>query len=63
MDFLVNKMGFRSSIFAKRPRILMMILDKKIVPRGLFALDLLSKGIIKRVNLQDLGDIVDRHLT
>ncbi|EOY06465.1 hypothetical protein QUC31_016258 [Theobroma cacao] len=59
MDFLVNKMGFRSSIFAKRPRILMMSLDKKIVPRGLFALDLLSKGIIKRVNLQALLETSD----
>ncbi|KAE8725375.1 Mitochondrial transcription termination factor family protein, putative isoform 2 [Hibiscus syriacus] len=54
MDFLVNKMGFSSSVFAKRPRVLMMSMEKKIVPRGLFALDLLSKGVIKHINLQAL---------
>ncbi|XP_021290811.1 transcription termination factor MTERF15, mitochondrial-like [Herrania umbratica] len=37
IDFLVNKMGFQSLLIAKHPRILMMSLDKKIVPRGLFA--------------------------
>ncbi|XP_022760542.1 uncharacterized protein LOC111306837 [Durio zibethinus] len=59
MDFLVNKMGIQSSLIAKRPRILLMSLEKKIVPRGLFALDLLSKGVIKRINLQALLETSD----
>ncbi|XWS14050.1 hypothetical protein CRYUN_Cryun36dG0090500 [Craigia yunnanensis] len=54
MDFLVNKMGFQSLLIAKNPRILLMSLEKKIVPRGLFALDLLSKGVIKGINLRTL---------
>ncbi|XVF62622.1 hypothetical protein PTKIN_Ptkin09bG0023100 [Pterospermum kingtungense] len=43
MDFLVNKMGFQSSVIAKQPSVLLRSLEKKIVPRGLFAQDLLSK--------------------
>ncbi|GMI72162.1 hypothetical protein like AT5G07900 [Hibiscus trionum] len=54
MDFLVNKMGVSPSVIAKRPRILLMSMEKKIVPRGLFALDLLSKGVIKRIYLRSL---------
>ncbi|GMJ14070.1 hypothetical protein like AT5G07900 [Hibiscus trionum] len=59
MDFLVNKMGFSSSVIAKRPRLLLMSMEKKIVPRGLFALDLVSKGVIKRINLQALLETSD----
>ncbi|GMJ14068.1 hypothetical protein like AT5G07900 [Hibiscus trionum] len=59
MDFLVNKLGFQSSVIAKRPRLLLMSMEKKIVPRGLFALELLSKGIIKRINLQALLETSD----
>ncbi|GMI72161.1 hypothetical protein HRI_000885400 [Hibiscus trionum] len=47
-------MGFSPSVIAKHPRILLMSMEKKIVPRGLFALDLLSKGVIKRINLKSL---------
>ncbi|XP_022741085.1 transcription termination factor MTERF8, chloroplastic-like [Durio zibethinus] len=54
MDFLVNRMGFQSLRIAKHPRILLMSLEKRIVPRGLFALDLLSKGVIKHINLRAL---------
>ncbi|XP_039058897.1 uncharacterized protein LOC120202544 [Hibiscus syriacus] len=54
MDFLVNKMGLSPSVIAKRPRLLLMSMEKKIAPRGLFALDLLSKGVIKRINLHAL---------
>ncbi|KAK8684510.1 hypothetical protein V6N13_040534 [Hibiscus sabdariffa] len=59
MDFLVNKMGFSSSVIAKRPRLLLMSMEKKIVPRGLFALDLVSKGVIRRINLQTLLETSD----
>ncbi|KAK8984040.1 hypothetical protein V6N11_029369 [Hibiscus sabdariffa] len=59
MDFLVNKMGFPSYRIAKRPRILLMSIEKKIVPRGLFALDLLSKGVIKSINFHALFETSD----
>ncbi|KAE8725373.1 Mitochondrial transcription termination factor family protein, putative isoform 2 [Hibiscus syriacus] len=54
MDFLMNEMGFSSSVIAKRPQLLSMSIEKKIVPRGLFALDLLSKGVIKHIYLSSL---------
>ncbi|EOY06468.1 hypothetical protein QUC31_016256 [Theobroma cacao] len=55
MHFLVNKMSFKSSAIAKHPRILMSSLEKKILPRGLFAQDLLlSKGFVKNFNLRSL---------
>ncbi|EOY06467.1 Uncharacterized protein TCM_021177 [Theobroma cacao] len=41
MSFLVNKMGFTPSAIV----ILMSSLEKKIVPRGLFGKDLLSKTL------------------
>ncbi|XVF28355.1 hypothetical protein REPUB_Repub15cG0022500 [Reevesia pubescens] len=48
MDFLVNEMGLQSSLIAKRPRVITQSLEKRIVPRGLFARDLLSKGLVKK---------------
>ncbi|MFQ6632648.1 hypothetical protein Gotur_009521 [Gossypium turneri] len=54
MDFLVNKMGCSPSFIAKRPRLLLMSMEKKIVSRFLFAWDLLSKGVIKNINLHGL---------
>ncbi|KAK5805233.1 hypothetical protein PVK06_032886 [Gossypium arboreum] len=54
MDFLVNKMGCSPSFIAKRPRLLLMSMEKKIVPRFLFGWDLLSKGVIKNINLHAL---------
>ncbi|KAE8668038.1 Mitochondrial transcription termination factor family protein, putative isoform 1 [Hibiscus syriacus] len=60
MDFLVNKMGFSSRVITKRTQLVQMSMEKKIVPRGLFALDLLSKGVINRINLQALLECSDR---
>ncbi|GLU08358.1 hypothetical protein SLE2022_252760 [Rubroshorea leprosula] len=54
MDFLVNKMGFQPSDVAKNPSVIKMSLEKRIIPRGLFAQDLLSKGLIQNFNLQAL---------
>ncbi|XVF62619.1 hypothetical protein PTKIN_Ptkin09bG0022800 [Pterospermum kingtungense] len=48
MDFLVNKMGLQPSLITKRPRLITQSLEKRIVPRGLFAQDLLSKGLVKK---------------
>ncbi|GMI64102.1 hypothetical protein like AT5G07900 [Hibiscus trionum] len=47
MDFLVNEMGLQTSTIAFHPTIFARSLEKRIVPRGLFALDLLSKGLIR----------------
>ncbi|XVE82098.1 hypothetical protein DITRI_Ditri15bG0119800 [Diplodiscus trichospermus] len=46
MDFLVNKMGFDSTLVAKQSSIFHWSLEKKIVPRALFAQELLSRGLI-----------------
>ncbi|XVE82106.1 hypothetical protein DITRI_Ditri15bG0120600 [Diplodiscus trichospermus] len=48
MDFLVNKMGLQPSLIAKRPRVITQSLEKRIVPRGLFTRELLSKGLVKK---------------
>ncbi|KAH1096501.1 hypothetical protein J1N35_013422 [Gossypium stocksii] len=47
MDFLVNEMGFQSLILANHPSVISRSLEKRIVPRALFARELLSKGLIK----------------
>ena len=71
MDFLVNKMGFNSILVAKQPSILSRSLEKKIVPRALFAQELLSLGLINDFKLSVLFDtsekvflkmFVDRHV-
>lgn len=46
MDFLVNKMGFKPSDVAKSAVVISLSVEKRIIPRGLFALDLLSKGLL-----------------
>uniref|UniRef100_A0A5B7BJP6 Mitochondrial transcription termination factor family protein n=1 Tax=Davidia involucrata TaxID=16924 RepID=A0A5B7BJP6_DAVIN len=48
MDFFVNKMGWESSIVARRPGLISLSLEKRIVPRCLVYQDLLSKGLIKK---------------
>lgn len=48
MDFFVNRMGFQSLFIANHPKVFGYSLEKRIVPRGLFVLDLLSKGLIKK---------------
>ncbi|XVF62614.1 hypothetical protein PTKIN_Ptkin09bG0022300 [Pterospermum kingtungense] len=53
MDFLVSEMGLQPSLIAKRPRVITQSLEKRIVPRGLFAKDLLSRGLVKKeLNLE-----------
>ncbi|GMI72011.1 hypothetical protein like AT5G07900 [Hibiscus trionum] len=48
MDFIVNVMGFQASSIAKRPAVLGMSMEKRIVPRGLFVKDLMSMGLLKK---------------
>ncbi|XVF62621.1 hypothetical protein PTKIN_Ptkin09bG0023000 [Pterospermum kingtungense] len=50
MDFLLNKMGLEASAVAKHPRILSSSLEKRIVPRALFAKDLLVLGLLKNMS-------------
>ncbi|MBA0685013.1 hypothetical protein Goari_026558 [Gossypium aridum] len=50
MDFLVNVMGFKASFVAKQPYLLGLSLEKRIVPRGLFVKDLISKGLLAKVS-------------
>ncbi|PSR85135.1 Transcription termination factor like [Actinidia chinensis var. chinensis] len=47
MDFLVNKMGLDSSFVARRPKLISLSLEKRIVPRCAVYQVLLSKGLIK----------------
>ncbi|XVE65645.1 hypothetical protein DITRI_Ditri08aG0016700 [Diplodiscus trichospermus] len=47
MDFYVNKMGYKSQHFAKRPSLLLWSLEKRITPRCSVLQYLLSKGLIK----------------
>lgn len=56
MDFLVNKMGYSSALIAKQPSILHGSLEKRIVPRALFAQELLSRGLITDFTLSALFD-------
>ncbi|KAG5562901.1 hypothetical protein RHGRI_005590 [Rhododendron griersonianum] len=47
MDFLVNKMGWESSLVARIPIIISLSLEKRIVPRCAVYQALLLKGLIK----------------
>lgn len=46
MDLLFNKMGFERSVFLKRPVIISLSLEKRVIPRCLVYQDLLAKGLI-----------------
>ncbi|XVF75631.1 hypothetical protein PTKIN_Ptkin13bG0202400 [Pterospermum kingtungense] len=60
MDFLVNKMGIDSSRVANQPSVLAKSLEKRLVPRGLIAQHLLSKGLIKDFKLSALFDTSEK---
>lgn len=51
LDFLVHKMGFEPSLVASRAVVIGMSFEKRVLPRGLFALDLMARGLIKEFNL------------
>ena len=48
MDFLVNKMGMKSSLLIERPGLVSLSLEKRLIPRGLIIQVLLSKGLVKK---------------
>ena len=51
MDFLVNKLGYKSSDIARCPVVLSMSLRKRIIPRGSVILVLLSRGLVNELSL------------
>ncbi|XAR62568.1 hypothetical protein NMG60_11017385 [Bertholletia excelsa] len=50
MDYLVNKMGQDSSCIQRRPTVIKLSLEKRIIPRCELHEILLSKGLINRKN-------------
>ncbi|XVE82104.1 hypothetical protein DITRI_Ditri15bG0120400 [Diplodiscus trichospermus] len=60
MNFFVNKMGFDYALVAKQSSILHRSLEKRIVPRALFAQELLSRGLINYVKLSVLFDTSEK---
>ncbi|KAL7178108.1 hypothetical protein ACSBR2_031291 [Camellia fascicularis] len=50
MDFFVNKIGWESSLIARKPVLVSLSLEKRIVPRWAAYEVLLSKGLIKNNN-------------
>uniref|UniRef100_A0A7N2LW65 Uncharacterized protein n=1 Tax=Quercus lobata TaxID=97700 RepID=A0A7N2LW65_QUELO len=49
MDFLVNKMGLEASLIVKRPNLLTLSLEKRLIPRASVIQVLQSKGLIKKL--------------
>ncbi|KAM3684839.1 hypothetical protein ACB098_11G075900 [Castanea mollissima] len=48
MDFLVNQMGLEASIIVKRPSLISLSLEKRLIPRALAIQFLQSKGLVKK---------------
>ncbi|GMP76650.1 hypothetical protein CsSME_00033237 [Camellia sinensis var. sinensis] len=51
MNFFVNKMGWESSLVARRPGLVSLSLEKRIIPRCEVYKVLLSKGLIKDTDI------------
>ncbi|KAI4345601.1 hypothetical protein L6164_012707 [Bauhinia variegata] len=60
MEFFVNKMGFEPSVIARRPIMVSMSLDKRIIPRASVVQVLLSKGLLHELNLSAIFDCTER---
>ena len=61
MDLLVNKMGMDSSLFIKRPGLLSLSLEKRLIPRGFVFQGLLSIGLVKKdFNIYTLFECPER---
>ncbi|KAG6668149.1 uncharacterized protein LOC122319008 [Carya illinoinensis] len=48
MDFFVNKMGWECSLIVERPILVLLSLEKRIVPRTSVIKDLVSRGLVKK---------------
>ncbi|XP_061345880.1 uncharacterized protein LOC133291610 [Gastrolobium bilobum] len=51
MDFLVNRLGYKSADIARCPAVMSMSLGNRIIPRGSVVLVLLSKGLVSKLSL------------
>ncbi|KAM3755468.1 hypothetical protein ACB098_02G041800 [Castanea mollissima] len=49
MDFLVNQMGLEASLIVKRPQLLTLSLEKRLIPRASVIQVLQSKGLVKKL--------------
>lgn len=48
MDFFVNKLGLEPIVVFKRPSLVSLSLEKRLIPRGLVIQVLFSKGLVKK---------------
>ncbi|XP_041001675.1 transcription termination factor MTERF6, chloroplastic/mitochondrial-like [Juglans microcarpa x Juglans regia] len=48
MDFFVNKMSLDPSVVFKRPALVSLSLEKRLIPRGLVVQVLFAKGLVKK---------------
>lgn len=48
MDFFVNKMGWESTLIVERPILVLLSLEKRILPRTSVIKDLVSKGLVQK---------------
>ncbi|KAF3968345.1 hypothetical protein CMV_007751 [Castanea mollissima] len=61
VDLLVNKMGMDSSLFIKRPGLVSLSLEKRLIPRGFLFQGFLSKGLVKKdFNIYPLFECPER---
>ena len=52
MEFFVHRMGCKSSSIARRPQLLALSLDKRLIPRNAIIGVLLTKGLVTKLNLR-----------
>ncbi|KAL7586184.1 hypothetical protein Lser_V15G38528 [Lactuca serriola] len=55
MDYLVNKMGFETTVIVKNPGVISMSLEKRIIPRCLVYKYCLDNGLMKDKNCCGFG--------
>ncbi|KAK8585811.1 hypothetical protein V6N13_050781 [Hibiscus sabdariffa] len=60
MDFLVEQIGFQPLVIVNQPSVFGLDFKKRIVPRGLYAKELMSKGLIKELSLSPLFDCSEK---
>ncbi|TYI95845.1 hypothetical protein E1A91_D01G027400v1 [Gossypium mustelinum] len=60
MDFLVNKMGYSSTLIAKEPCLVTRSLEKRIIPRAVFARELISQGLVNEFKLSTLFETSEK---
>ncbi|XP_041000916.1 transcription termination factor MTERF6, chloroplastic/mitochondrial-like [Juglans microcarpa x Juglans regia] len=60
MDFFVNKMSLEPSVVFKRPSLVSLSLEKRLIPRGLVVQVLFAKGLVKKdISMSSLFECPD----